>query len=470
MSSGFYIGGSWRGGQDHEQVDVRDSFTEEVIGSSPVATPDDVDLAIAAARGALREWSRVPVDVRLEKIRKLGELIENSSEMLAETMTAETGMPIRQSRKLQVGLPLQAIQGYLQAAERMTWEEKLDDSLIRRIPVGVVGAITPWNYPLHQIICKMVPALIAGCPMVVKPSEIAPLTAVRLFEMLDTLDLPPGTVNMITGLGAATGQTLVGHPGLDCVTFTGSTAVGKKVAAVAGGQLKRVVLELGGKSPSVVLDAASLGAAVKTTVSHSFINQGQTCMAWTRLLVPNSLLDEALEQVAANVDKFEVGNPYDEATRMGPLSTEAQAERVRGMVSGAIHGGARVVRGGSERPDGMATGFFVQPTVLTDVDPGSSIAQEEVFGPVLTVLGFRDEEEALAIANGTRYGLHAGVWAEDESRALDFAKDVISGQVDINGSKFNPLAPFGGLKESGWGRELGEFGIEEYLALQSIQM
>lgn len=469
-STAFYINGEWRKAASAERVDVHDSFTEDVIGSSPVATAQEVDAAVSAARGALRAWSRTPVRERIEVVRKIGSLIEAETDDLARSMTAETGMPIRHSRKLQVGLPVQAIGGYLEAADRMAWEEELGESIVRRIPVGVVGAITPWNYPLHQIICKMAPALIAGCTMVVKPSEIAPITAARLFEMLDTLGLPPGTVNMITGLGAETGKALVTHPGLDCITFTGSTAVGKQVAAAASGQLKRVVLELGGKSPSVVLDEASLEAAVKTTVGVSFVNQGQTCMAWTRLLVPNHLLDQAIDMVAANVDKFTVGDPYDEGTRMGPLSTDAQAQRVRGMVAQAIDDGATVVRGGADRPEGMPHGYFVQPTVLASVDPAATIAQEEVFGPVLTVFGYASEDEALAVANGTRYGLHAGVWAQDEAKALDFAKDVIAGQVDINGSKFNPVAPFGGLKESGWGRELGTYGIEEYLAVQSIQL
>ena len=306
--------------------------------------------------------------------------------------------------------------------------------------------------------------------MVVKPSEMAPVTAARLFDMLDTLDLPAGTVNMITGLGAETGKTLVSHPGIDCVTFTGSTAVGKQVAAQAGAQLKRVVLELGGKSPSVVLDEESLEGAIKTTVGVAFINSGQTCMAWTRLLVPDRLLDRALELVDENVAKFSLGNPYDEGTRLGPLSSAAQMNRVQGMVSKALDDGATLVAGGPDRPVDLETGFFVKPTVLTGVDRDAQIAQEEVFGPVLTVFGFRDDQDALDLANHTRYGLHAGVWAQDEVRALRFAEGIQAGQVDVNGSKFNPLAPFGGLKESGWGRELGAFGIEEYLAPQAIQV
>lgn len=466
----FYVGGEWREPKGSTRVDVIDSFTEEVVAQSPVATEGEVDAAVAAARAALPVWSAVPLEERLEKIRRLREMIEAESETLAQGMTSETGMPIRMSRKLQVGLPLQAIDGYLEAADRMVWSERVGDSLIRRIPVGVVGAITPWNYPLHQIICKMTPALMAGATMVVKPSEMAPVTAGRLFAMLDQLDLPAGTVNMITGLGAETGKTLVTHPGIDCVTFTGSTAVGRQVAAQAGSQLKRVVLELGGKSPSVVLDEESLEAAVKTTVGVAFINSGQTCMAWTRLLVPDRLMDRALELVDATVAKFSLGDPYDEATRLGPLNSAAQMTRVQGMVSQALDEGATLVTGGPDRPADLPTGFFVKPTVLTGVSPDATIAQEEVFGPVLTVFGFSDEQDALALANHTRYGLHAGVWAQDEARALRFAEGVQAGQVDVNGSKFNPLAPFGGLKQSGWGRELGTFGIEEYLAPQAIQM
>lgn len=466
----FYVDGEWREPEGNVRVDVIDSYSEQVMGRSPVATDAEVDAAVLAARAALPRWSAVPLEERLEKVRRLRALIEADSEPLAQGMTGETGMPIRMSRKLQVGLPLMAIDGYLEAADRLVWSEKVGDSLIRRIPVGVVGAITPWNYPLHQIICKMTPALIAGSTMVVKPSEMAPVTAARLFDMLDTLDLPAGTVNMITGLGAETGKTLVTHPGIDCVTFTGSTAVGKQVAAQAGAQLKRVVLELGGKSPSVVLDEESLEGAIKTTVGVAFINSGQTCMAWTRLLVPDRLLDRALELVDENVAKFSLGNPYDEGTRLGPLSSAAQMNRVQGMVSKALDDGATLVAGGPDRPVDLETGFFVKPTVLTGVDRDAQIAQEEVFGPVLTVFGFRDDQDALDLANHTRYGLHAGVWAQDEVRALRFAEGIQAGQVDVNGSKFNPLAPFGGLKESGWGRELGAFGIEEYLAPQAIQV
>jgi aldehyde dehydrogenase (NAD+) len=334
----------------------------------------------------------------------------------------------------------------------------------------VVGAITPWNYPLHQICAKVAPALAAGCTVVVKPSEVAPLNAFLLADLLDELGLPPGVFNLITGLGPVVGEAMAAHPGIDMISFTGSTGAGRRVSEVASGTIKRVALELGGKSPNVILDDAPLQDAITDGVSKCYLNSGQTCSALTRMLVPRERLGEAEQIAAAVAAHFAPGDPFDPETTLGPLVSDAQRERVRSYIRKGQEEGAKLVAGGAEPPEGLERGFFVRPTVFSEVTPDMTIAQEEIFGPVLAIMPYDDEDDAVRIANDTVYGLAGGVWSADEERAKQVARRIRTGQVEINGGAFNPLAPFGGYKQSGHGRELGHFGLEEFLQVKSLQL
>jgi acyl-CoA reductase-like NAD-dependent aldehyde dehydrogenase len=352
----------------------------------------------------------------------------------------------------------------------VTWEEKVGNSLIVREPAGVVAAITPWNYPLHQIANKVAPALAAGCTVVLKPSEVVPLNAFVLAEIVEEVGLPAGVFNLVSGTGPVVGEAVVAHPDTDMVSFTGSTRAGRRVSELAAQSVKPVTLELGGKSPNVILDDADLEKAVTDGVAKCFLNSGQTCSALTRMLVPREQLEEA-ERIAATVaETFTPGDPFDDSTRLGPLVSATQLERVRGYIAKGQEEGARLVTGGADLPEGKEHGYFVSPTVFSDVEPDMTIAQEEIFGPVLSIIPYDDEEDAVRIANDTIYGLAGGVWSGDEDRARRVAARIRTGQVEINGGAFNPLAPFGGYKQSGHGRELGRYGLEEFLVVKSLQL
>jgi acyl-CoA reductase-like NAD-dependent aldehyde dehydrogenase len=356
-------------------------------------------------------------------------------------------------------------------AERTEWESRVGNSLVVREPVGVVGCITPWNYPLHQICAKVAPALAAGCCVVVKPSEVTPLNAFVLAEIVHDVGLPAGVFNLVPGLGPVVGEAMAAHPDIDMVSFTGSTRAGKRVSEVAASTVKRVALELGGKSPNVILDDADLMRAVPDGIGKCFLNSGQTCSALTRMLVPRERLPEVEAIAAATLEHFPVGDPLQPGSALGPLVSEAQRERVRGYIRRGVEEGARVVAGGEEPPSGFSeAGYFVQPTVFSDVKPDMTIAQEEIFGPVLAIIPYDTEEEAVQIANDTVYGLAGGVWSSDPERAQAVARRLRTGQIEINGAAFNPLAPFGGYKQSGHGRELGTYGLEEFLETKSIQL
>jgi len=335
----------------------------------------------------------------------------------------------------------------------------------------VAVAITPWNYPLHQITLKVAPALAAGCTVVLKPSEVAPFNAFILAEVIEAAGLPKGVFNLITGFGPTVGEALVKHPDVDVVSFTGSTRAGKRISELAAQSVKRVALELGGKSASVILDDADLAVAVKSTVNGCYLNSGQTCTALTRMLVPDSLYEQA-KTIAAEVAKgFTVGDPLQESTKLGPLSSQAQLERVRSYIKKGQQEGAELVAGGAEPPEGVpAGGYYVRPTVFGRVKNSMTIAQEEIFGPVLSIIPYRDEEEAVRIANDTVYGLAGAVWSKDEARAQRVARRIRAGQVDVNGGAFNMNAPFGGFKQSGHGREAGRYGLEEFLEYKSLQL
>jgi aldehyde dehydrogenase (NAD+) len=451
-------------------MEVVDSTTERVIGRIPEGTPEDVDRAVKAARTGFEAWREVPVERRVEACAAISATLAERADQIGALIAAEVGMPLRQARQIQAGLPAMDFASMAQVANEVVWEEQIGNSLIVREPVGVVACITPWNYPLHQICLKVAPALTAGCAVVVKPSEVTPLTSFVLAEIVDSLDLQAGVFNLVTGYGPVVGEAIAAHDDVDMVSFTGSTRAGRRVAEVAAPSVKRVALELGGKSANVILDDADLKTAVGYGVANCFLNSGQTCSAHTRMLVPREKLAEAEEIAKAAAEKAKPGDPFEAGTRLGPLVSEAQRERVRGYIEKGQEEGAKLLTGGTEPPEGVESGYFVRPTVFSEVKPEMTIAQEEIFGPVLTILPYEDEDEAAEIANSTIYGLDGGVWSADPERAKAFAKRMRTGQVQINGATFNPIAPFGGFKQSGHGREYGRYGLEEFLEVKSIQL
>ena len=389
---------------------------------------------------------------------------------ISQLIAREVGTPVNVSTIIQVGLPIMTFASMAELVGQVPWEETVGNSTVVREPVGVVGAITPWNYPLHQIAAKVAPALAAGCTVVLKPSEVAPLNAFVLAEVMHEIGLPPGVFNLVSGTGLDVGEAVACHREVDIVSFTGSTRAGKRVAELAAATVKRVTLELGGKSATVILPDADFDRAVPAGVTMCFLNSGQTCNALTRMLVPRDRLRETEEIAVRTAESYTLGNPLDDTTRIGPLVSAAQRERVRAYIQNGIDEGAKLVIGGVDPPEGLEKGFFVRPTVFSEVRRDMTIAQEEIFGPVLSILPYDTEDEAIEIANDSVYGLAGAVWAADAARATGVARRIRTGQVDINGGSFNPLAPFGGFKQSGHGRELGKFGLEEYLEIKSLQL
>ncbi|MEU2665779.1 aldehyde dehydrogenase family protein [Micromonospora sp. NPDC007220] len=464
----FYLDGEWVAAGAGETVAVRNPATEEVVAAVPAGTPADVDRAVAAARAAFPGWADAAPVERAARLDRLHAALSARADEIARTVALELGTPLKVATRVQAGLPLTVLHSYVELAARPPADETVGNSLVVREPVGVVGAITPWNYPLHQVVAKLAPALAAGCTVVLKPSELTPLTAYLLFDAVHEAGFPPGVVNLVTGTGPVVGEAIAAHPDVDMVSFTGSTATGRRISHLAADRIARVALELGGKSASIVLDNADLATAVKVGVGNAFLNSGQTCAAWTRLLVHRDRYDEALDLAAKAAAGYRLGDPFDPATRLGPLVSAAQRERVREHVARGLADGGRLVAGGPDAPL-PERGYFVAPTVIADVDPDSALAQEEVFGPVLAVMPFDDDDEAVAIANNSRYGLAGAVWSADEERALRVARRLRTGAVDVNGAPFNPLAPFGGYKQSGLGRELGRHGLEEFLQVKAIQ-
>ena len=462
-----WIGGeAFAGGT--ETIDVVNPATGQVIAVVPSGTVADVDRAVAAATAAFPGWAGTDPVERAAVVQRISEGLQGRVEEIADTITAEMGAPIGLSRRAQAGLPVAVAASFAGLAADFAWTEELGNSLIVREPIGVVGAITPWNFPLQQIITKMAPALLAGNTMVFKPSEIAPLTARILAEVAAEAGLPAGVFNVVYGTGPVVGEAIAAHPGIDMVSFTGSTGAGKRVSAVASDTIKRVALELGGKSANVILDDADLAQAVKLGVGSAFANGGQVCGAWTRMLVPASRHDEIVELAITAAAEYTVGDPTNEATRIGPLVSQTQRQRVNGYIERGIADGATLAFGGPGKVEGLETGAYVRPTIFANVDPKAVIAQEEIFGPVLSVIPYANEDEAVEIANSTVYGLNGAVFGED-GHALVVAKRLRTGQVDVNGATWNPLAPFGGYKQSGNGREFGRYGLEEYLETKSIQ-
>ena len=394
----FFIGGQWVAPSEAETIDVHNAGNGEVMGRVPAGGEKDAEAAVRAARSAFETWKDIPVEKRAEYLDKISAGLKARADELARTIAQEVGMPLKMASRIQAGLPVANFANYAKLVKDFPFEEKVGNSIVVREPVGVVLAITPWNYPLHQIALKVAPALAAGCTVVLKPSEVAPFNAFILAEVIEAAGLPKGVFNLVTGFGPVVGEALVKHPGVDMISFTGSTRAGKRISELAAQSVKRVALELGGKSASVILDDADLAVAVKSTVNGCYLNSGQTCTALTRMLVPQSKYDEAAK-IAAEVAKgFTVGDPLAETTKLGPLTSQAQLERVRGYIQKGVQEGAELLAGGPDAPEGVpAGGYYVKPTVFGKVRNDMTIAQEEIFGPVLSVLTFRTPDEAVAL-------------------------------------------------------------------------
>ncbi|HEV3001873.1 MAG TPA: aldehyde dehydrogenase family protein [Solirubrobacteraceae bacterium] len=468
--SRLYIGGEWVEAAGDGAIEVVNAATEEVMGRIPEGTPADVDRAVAAARAAFDAWSQTPLEQRVELCTAISLRLQDRQEEIAALISQELGSPIKVSTMVQAGLPIMDFGSMAHLVDHIPWEQQIGNSLVVREPVGVVGAITPWNYPLHQVAAKVAAALTAGCTIVVKPSEVTPLNAFVLAEIIDEVGVPAGVFNLVTGYGPVVGEAIAAHPGVDMVSFTGSTRAGRRVSELAAATVKKVALELGGKSPNVILDDADLERAVVNGIQKCYLNSGQTCSALTRMLVPRSVLPVVEQIAAAAVSQTPVGDPFDETTALGPLVSEAQRERVRSYIERGVEEGAKLVAGGAEPPEGLDRGYYVRPTVFSEVTPEMTIARQEIFGPVLAIMPYDDEDDAIRIANDSDYGLAGGVYSASEERAKAVARRIRTGQVEINGATFNPLAPFGGFKQSGHGRELGPYGIEEFLTLKSMQL
>ncbi len=468
--SEIYVDGNWVASSGTENIDVINPSTEEIIGSTPAGTKEDVDLAVKAAKEAFQGWSETSLEERLSYIENLAAKLGERSAEIGELISQEVGMPGKMSMMIQAGLPATTTASISGTAREFPFEETIGRSLVTREPIGVVGCITPWNYPLHQIMAKVAPAMAVGCTVVLKPSEVAPLNAFLLAEIIDELNFPKGVFNLVSGVGPVVGEAIAAHPDVDMVSFTGSTRAGTRVAEIAAANVTRVHQELGGKSANIILDDADLSAAIPSAVGACFLNSGQTCSALTRLLVHSSKMEEAAELAAQAAAGFTVGPADDETSKLGPLVSQMQWDRVQSYIQTGIDEGATLVTGGLGKPDGLDSGYFVQPTVFANVKNSMKIAQEEIFGPVLSIIGYEDDDDAIQIANDSDYGLSGGVWSSDNERALKVAKKLRTGEVDMNGSFLNTDAPFGGYKKSGNGRELGRFGMDEFVEAKQINL
>jgi aldehyde dehydrogenase (NAD+) len=464
-----YINGAWVRSAGDDGIDVTNPATKAVIDRVPAGHADDVDAAVRAARAAFAGWSVTPAAERARYLDAARQLLDERADSVAAIISADMGSPLVFARRVQVGTPLAVLASYVDLLASYDFGgERIGNALVVREPVGVVGAITPWNYPLHQVVAKVAAALAAGCTVVLKPSEVAPLAAYELAGIFHEIGLPAGVFNLVSGTGPVTGEAIAGHRGIDVVSFTGSGRAGRRVAEVAAATVKRVTLELGGKSANLILPDADLATAVKVGVAKAFVNSGQTCNALTRMLVQSGSYDEAVSLAVKNAERYTVGDPLAQDVRLGPLASVAAQQRVLGYIELGIAEGGRVVTGGTEPLPGLEGGSYVRPTVFADVRPDMVIAQEEIFGPVLCVLPYADEDEAVAVANGPAYGLAAAVWSADQEHAVRIARQLRAGQVEINGGAFNVAAPFGGFGQSGYGRELGVHGLEEFLEPKAL--
>ena len=462
----IYVDGRWIASTRTETIAVIDPTTAQPMGSVPAGSAADVDAAVAAATRAFAGWSEMPATERGRYLVAIAEGLERRSGELAELIALEVGMPEDQCAEEQI--PVEDFRINAELARSYPFEETVSGARVLHEPVGVVAAITPWNYPLSQIAAKIAPALAAGCTVVVKPSEVAPLNAFVLAEIVDEVGLPPGVVNLVSGDGPTVGEALAGHPDVDMVSFTGSSRAGRRVGELAMQRIARVTLELGGKSPLVILDDADLEQAVTYGVHDCFANSGQACNALTRMLVPRESAADAAALAARIADGFVVGDPLTAETQLGPVVSEAQLERVRAYIGRGVAEGATLLTGGADAPPEEGPGYFVRPTVFADVTQDMTIAREEIFGPVLAVIAYDDEAHAIEIANDSDYGLWAGVWSASHERAERVARRIRAGGVAINGAEADGWSPFGGYKQSGLGREMGSFGLAEYLEVKAL--
>jgi aldehyde dehydrogenase (NAD+) len=469
-----YINGEWVTPQGQDKaIEVFDSTNEQVMATIPSCNAQDVDAAAKAAAAAFLTWSALDVEERAKYMNRIGDGIAARMDELATAISRETGMTKFLSQMIQVGLPINSFKQAAIVAEKFEYSHELGSSLVVREPIGVVGCITPWNYPLHQITAKVAFAMAAGCTVILKPSEIAPIDAFILAEIIDEIGLPAGVFNLVTGTGPVVGEALAAHPSVDMISFTGSTRAGRRVSQVAAETVKKVALELGGKSANIIcadLDEATFAKAVSSGVGGAFLNSGQTCLALTRMLVPRSRLAEAETLAGAAASAMIVGDPFEKTTALGPLASAAQRDRVNGYIQKGIDEGAKVVVGGVGVPEGCTTGYYVKPTVFSNVTNSMTIARDEIFGPVLSIIAYDNEEEAIQIANDTVYGLSGAVWAADKDKAIAIARRIRTGQIAVNGGAFNINAPLGGYKQSGVGREYSEYGFEEFLEIKSMQL
>lgn len=465
----LYVGGQWINSESDASIDVFNPATGKKIAEITSGSRFDVDKAVASARQAFGSWSQTVSSVKAGYLRKIAEGLQARSEEIVDLIALDVGMPKKMARIMQLGLPINILNYYADLAERCVLEEVHENVRVIKKPLGVAACITPWNYPLFQIAAKVGPALASGCTVVLKPSEVAPLAPFIFAEVIDSIGLPAGVFNLITGVGEDVGEHLVISNDVDIISFTGSTQIGKKINQLAAPTLKKVILELGGKSASVLLKDANYEQAVKATVSSCFLNSGQTCLAQTRMIVPEEDYEICAKLAVDIAQGFTVGDPFDESSKLGPLVSLVQQSRVRSMIDAAVINDAELLIGGSHLPTTLSdSGYYVLPTILGRVDRNSELAQQEVFGPVLSILTYQTEEEALEIANCSQYGLSGAVWSADLNKAARFAEKMETGQVHINGGKFILDAPFGGWKNSGRGHELGEHGMHEYMSYRTL--
>ena len=469
----LYINGEWTDPAGTGVIEVVDPAAEQVFGQVPAGTAQDIDRAVKAAAAARPAWSAKTPAERAAYCTAIAEVLTRRLDEIAELITRELGMPLAASKRIQVGGPIRTFSSMAQVVADYEFEERVGSTLVVREAAGVVGAITPWNFPLHQTAAKVAPAITAGCTVVLKPSEVTPLDAFVLADICAEVGLPAGVFNLVSGYGPEAGEALAVHPLVDMVSFTGSTRAGRRVSALAAETVKRTALELGGKSANVILDdieGEELAEVIASGVASCFPNSGQTCTALTRMLVPRDKLAEVEQLAVKAAQEFTPGDPFAAGTRLGPLVSDVQRERVRSYIKKGSEEGARLLTGGADAPDGLDSGYYVQPTVFSGVESDMTIAQEEIFGPVLSILPYDTEEDAARIANDSSYGLSGGVWSADPARAERFARGIRTGMVRVNKGMPSPLAPFGGVKQSGHGREYGKFGLEEVLIVKAMYL
>lgn len=468
----FYIDGAWRAPIEAKSIEVINPANEKPYAVISAGSAKDIDLAVAAARKAFPSWSETPAAERIGYIRRLVEIYEARLDEMAKTISLEMGAPITLARESQAAAGLSHTKAFIAAFENFEFEEilspKYPNQTVVHEPIGVCGLITPWNWPMNQIALKVVPALAVGCTVVLKPSEIAPMSAMLFAEFVDQAGFPKGVFNLVNGEGPVVGEALSQHPDVDMMSFTGSTRAGTAVSRAAAATVKRVSLELGGKSPNIVFADADLEKTIARSLAHCFENTGQSCNAPTRMLVERTVYDKAVELAKKVAEGTKVGDPAKEGDHIGPLSSSIQFEKVQKLIQKGIEEGARLVAGGTGRPDGFSEGDFVKPTVFADVNNNMTIAREEIFGPVLAMIPFDTEEEAITIANDTPYGLAAYIQTGSPERAKRVARKLRAGMIQINGTSRAPGSPFGGYKQSGNGREGGKWGLEDFMEVKLI--